>query len=108
LGSQGLRVGCDGKKPGFFKQKCIVTAVTMGLHNIAKLPLIPIDQLQDWNRVKVVLAKRYLRLERTLGESLTSFKPQVYKGDAWELNVAWSPYAPSKTPLTGEKQVRQL
>ncbi|KAK4149527.1 hypothetical protein C8A00DRAFT_46877 [Chaetomidium leptoderma] len=62
----GLRVG-----------KCVVAAVTTGLHHIAKLPLIPVDQLQDWKGVKAVLAKRYSRLERTLGESLTSFKPQI-------------------------------
>ncbi|KAK4104187.1 hypothetical protein N658DRAFT_493685 [Parathielavia hyrcaniae] len=101
----GLRVGCDGKQPGFFRQKCVVAAVTLGLHNITELPLIPVDQLPDWKRVKDVLAKRYSKLERTLGISLTSFKPQVYKGDAWETNMAGASYAPSKTPLREEKQM---
>ncbi|KAK0639480.1 hypothetical protein B0T16DRAFT_361024 [Cercophora newfieldiana] len=102
----GLRVGCDGKRPGFSKPKCIVAAVTMTLHNVADLPLIPVDYFQpeDWQKVKTVLAARSLRLERTLGASLISFRPQVYQGDAWERNTAGKHYAPSDTTLSQEKQ----
>ncbi|KAK3899109.1 hypothetical protein C8A05DRAFT_18413 [Staphylotrichum tortipilum] len=101
----GVRMGCNGKKPGFFRQKCVVAAVTMGLNNIAELPLVPVDQVQDWTRVKAVLVERHKRLERSLGESLISFKPQVYKGDAWKWYRVGVSYAPSKTPLSDEKQL---
>lgn len=103
----GLRVGCDGRGPGFFRQKCVVAAVTMGLINIAELPLIPVDHLEDWKGVKAGLATRYSRLERILGESLASFRPQVYQGGAWERNYAGLSYAPSKALLKNKKQVSQ-
>lgn len=102
----GLRVGCNGKKPGFFRQSCFVAAVTLGLNNIAKLPLVPVDHVQGWKEVKSVLAERRLRLQQALGESLMSFKPQVYKGDAWKWFRASAAYTPSETPLLEEKQVR--
>jgi hypothetical protein len=80
----GLRLGCDGKAPGLVRQEAILCQVSMGLMDIADLPLVPVDRYRDWDRLEPALRTSAETIRRVLGKTMCDFKIQTYSGPAWE------------------------
>lgn len=80
----GLRLDFDGASPGLSSQTFLTPMLGMQVLKISDLPVVPIKYCNDWSTLRPTLETRAARLQRVLGEDLSSFLPQMYDGPSLE------------------------
>ncbi|KAJ4259926.1 hypothetical protein NW757_001874 [Fusarium falciforme] len=99
----GFRIGYDGASPGLTRQSFQLPVMGMQVCKISDLPLVPVKDYKDWPLLQKSLHARAARLQKVLGDDLSSFSPQTYANAGWERELR--SYFSSMNPMLQADQL---